>query len=101
MLASDVGASRALPRRPALMLLLAVLTAFVFTPKGFAAEPGDVTSGALMMRARGGDQVVEAVRLGTDIDMTVSALTVRTRVTQAFRNDSNRWVEAVYVYPLP
>jgi Ca-activated chloride channel family protein len=46
-------------------------------------------------------QVVEAVRLGTDIDMTVSGLTVRTRVTQAFRNDTDHWVEAVYVYPLP
>ncbi|HEY0649388.1 marine proteobacterial sortase target protein [Phenylobacterium sp.] len=101
MFASDVGASRGLARHTGWMLLLSVLTALVFSPKSFAAEPGDVTSGALMMRARGGDQVVEAVRLGTDIDMVVSGLTVRTRVTQAFRNDSNRWVEAVYVYPLP
>ena len=84
-----------------LMMVLAVLAALVFCQKSFAAEPGDVTSGALMMRARGGDEVVEAVRLGTDIDMTVSGLTVRTRVTQAFRNDTDHWVEAVYVYPLP
>lgn len=106
MLASDVGAPCGLPRRTALMLLLALLSALLFSPRAFAAPPGDggpgdVTSGALMMRARGGDQVVEAVRLGTDIDMTVSGLTVRTRVTQAFRNDSRHWVEAVYVYPLP
>ena len=94
MPASDVGASRgptrfrvtalaalALHRGAAgLMLVLAVLAALVFCRESFAAEPGDVTSGALMMRARdaktGGDQVVEAVRLGTDIDMTVSGLTV-------------------------
>ncbi|GGL28731.1 marine proteobacterial sortase target protein [Caulobacter rhizosphaerae] len=119
MPASDVGASRgpsqnrfgprvialanlALHRGAAgLMLVLAVLAALVFCRESFAAEPGDVTSGALMMRAKGGDQVVEAVRLGTDIDMTVSGLTVRTRVTQAFRNDTGHWVEAVYVYPLP
>jgi len=115
MPASDVGASRgptrsrvtalavlALHRGAAgLMLVLAVLAALVFCRESFAAEPGDVTSGALMMRAKGGDQVVEAVRLGTDIDMTVSGLTVRTRVTQAFRNDTDHWVEAVYVYPLP
>lgn len=120
MPASDVGAPRG-PSRPrvialavlalhrgaaGLMLVLAVLAALVFCQKSFAAEPGDVTSGALLMRARdaktgGGDQVVEAVRLGTDIDMTVSGLTVRTRVTQAFRNDTDHWVEAVYVYPLP
>ncbi|TCS02032.1 marine proteobacterial sortase target protein [Caulobacter sp. BK020] len=115
MPASDVGASRGPTRfrvtalaalalhrgAVGLMLVLAVLAALVFCRESFAAEPGDVTSGALMMRARGGDQVVEAVRLGTDIDMTVSGLTVRTRVTQAFRNDTGRWVEAVYVYPLP
>ncbi len=100
MSASAIGASR-LSRPTGLMLFLAVLTAFLFGPRSFAAEPGDVTSGALMLRARGGDQVIEAVRLGTDIDMVVSGLTVRTRVTQAFRNDTNHWVEAVYVYPLP
>jgi Ca-activated chloride channel family protein len=100
MSASAIGASR-LSRPTGLMLFLAVLTAFLFGPRSFAAEPGDATSGALMMRARGGEQVVEAVRLGTDIDMVVSGLTIRTRVTQAFRNDTDHWVEAVYVYPLP
>ena len=101
MSAFDAGALRALSRRPVWMPLLAVLTALVLAPRSQAAEPGDVTAGALMMRARGGEQVVEAVRLGTDIDMVVSGLTVRTRVTQAFRNNTDHWVEAVYVYPLP
>jgi len=101
MSASAVGASRHPLWRAGLMLLLAAVGVLLFGPKGVAAEPGDVTSGALMMRARDGDQVVEAVRLGTDIDMAVSGLTVRTRVTQAFRNNTGRWVEAVYVYPLP
>jgi len=99
MSASTVGAP--LPRRTGLMLLLAALSVLLFSPRNAAAEPGDVTSGALMMRARGGEEVVEAVRLGTDIDMVVSGLTVRTRVTQAFRNNTSHWVEAVYVYPLP
>jgi Ca-activated chloride channel family protein len=82
-----------------LMIVLAVFAAFVFCQKSWAGEPDG--SGALLMRAKDGDAVVEAVRLGTDIDMTVSGLTVRTRVTQAFRNDTDHWVEAVYVYPLP
>lgn len=115
MPASAVGAFRGQPRPrvPAvfvraahrgasgLLLALAVFAALVFVQESVAAEPGDITSGGLMMRAKGGDQVSEAVRLGTDIDMTVSGLTVRTRVTQAFRNDTKQWVEAVYVYPLP
>jgi Ca-activated chloride channel family protein len=66
MPASDVGAPRG-PSRPrvtalaalalhrgaaGLMLVLAVLAALVFCRESFAAEPGDVTSGALMMRAK-------------------------------------------------
>ena len=115
MSASDVGAPRGLSRprvtalaalvlhrgAAALIVALGLLAALVFCQRSFAAEPGEATSGALMMRAKGGDQVIEAVRLGTDIDMIVSGPTVRTRVTQAFRNDTNHWVEAVYVYPLP
>jgi Ca-activated chloride channel family protein len=96
---ASTSAARTAARR--LVGLFLMLAALVFGQRGFAAEPGDVTSGALMMRARGGDQVVEAVRLGTDIDMVVSGVTVRTRVTQAFRNTTKHWVEAVYVYPLP
>ncbi|NGM49213.1 marine proteobacterial sortase target protein [Caulobacter sp. 602-2] len=107
MSAHDVGApkprvaSGARPRRwfailcEAFALGLLLLVALAGT--GRAAE----RAGGLIMRAKGGDQVVEAVRLGTDIDMTVSGLTVRGRVTQAFRNDTSHWVEAVYVYPLP
>ena len=40
-------------------------------------------------------------RLGIDVDLTVSGPTVRARVTQIFRNPTQNWVEAVYVYPLP
>lgn len=86
-------------------LLLVACAVLALGGASRAAQLGDVTSGALMLRARDANsqdgRVLEAVRLGTDIDMTVSGLTVRTRVTQAFRNDTGRWVEAVYVYPLP
>ena len=41
------------------------------------------------------------LRLGIDVDLTVSGPTVRARVTQIFRNPTQNWVEAVYVYPLP
>jgi Ca-activated chloride channel family protein len=52
-----------------------------------------------MLRTAQGE--VEAVRLGTDVDLAVSGPTVRARVTQAFRNTTAGWVEAVYVFPLP
>jgi Ca-activated chloride channel family protein len=58
-------------------------------------------SGVLMLRAKDGGDAVPAVQLGTDMDVTVSGQVARIRVTQAFRNTSNRWVEASYLYPLP
>ena len=63
------------------------------------ASPAEARSGALMLR--NGQGYVEAVRLATDVQLAVSGPTVRARVTQAFRNTTDRWVEAVYVYPLP
>ena len=43
----------------------------------------------------------DAMRLGIDVDLTVSGPTIRARVTQIFRNPTQNWVEATYVYPLP
>ena len=44
---------------------------------------------------------VPAMRLGTDIVANVSGQTARVTVTQAFRNTSDDWMEATYLYPLP
>lgn len=57
-------------------------------------------SGVLMLRAKDGN-ATPAVQLGTDMDVIVSGQVARVRVTQAFRNTSDRWVEASYLYPLP
>jgi len=62
-------------------------------------RPADPTSGTLQLRD--GDVSTEATRLGIDIDVTVSGPTLRSRVTQAFRNPTRHWVSATYVYPLP
>jgi Ca-activated chloride channel homolog len=50
---------------------------------------------------RDGEQYVEAPRLATDIDITVSGPTSRARVTQIFNNPTGNWLEAIYVNPLP
>src|SRR5262245_37997869 len=63
--------------------------------------PADMRSGALLLRTNDQDGFVEAPRLGTDVDLTVSGPTARARVTQIFHNPTDGWVEAVYVYPLP
>jgi Ca-activated chloride channel family protein len=61
-------------------------------------QPGDAKSGSLLLKEDGA--YTEAIRLGTDVDITVSGPTLRARVTQIFRNPTKDWVEATYVYPL-
>ncbi len=59
----------------------------------------DARIGSLLLRD--GEQYVEAPRLATDVDITVSGPTLRGRVTQIFNNPTSNWVEAIYVNPLP
>src|SRR5579871_3407532 len=59
----------------------------------------DARTGSLLLRE--GEQYVEAPRLATDIDMTVSGPIARARITQIFNNPTANWVEAIYVNPLP
>jgi Ca-activated chloride channel family protein len=61
-------------------------------------QPGDARSGTLLLKEDGG--YTEAIRLGIDVDITVSGPTLRARITQVFRNPTTDWVEATYVYPL-
>ena len=68
------------------------------TEQASLLQPGDARSGTLLLKEDGA--YTEAIRLGIDVDITVSGPTLRTRVTQAFRNPTKDWVEATYVYPL-
>lgn len=61
-------------------------------------QPGDSKSGTLLLKEDGA--YTEAIRLGIDVDVTVSGPTLRARVTQIFRNPTKDWVEATYIYPL-
>ncbi|UPK36136.1 marine proteobacterial sortase target protein [Bradyrhizobium sp. 186] len=89
----------------AVMLLSFVALLVSFEP-GWSAtteqasllQPGDARSGTLLVKEDGA--YTEAIRLGIDIDITVSGPTLRARVTQVFRNPTKDWVEATYVYPL-
>ncbi|KEO90289.1 hypothetical protein EH31_09375 [Erythrobacter longus] len=75
------------------------------TPQAERANFTQTSSdGGLMLRSSDGKGVaasVPAVRLGTDIVADVSGQTARVTVTQAFRNTSDEWMEATYLYPLP
>ncbi|MFX9027500.1 hypothetical protein ABTN22_18695, partial [Acinetobacter baumannii] len=47
-------------------------------------QPGEARSGSLLLKDDG--VTTEALRLGIDVDITVSGPTLRARVTQIFRN---------------
>ncbi len=81
--------------------LVAVVLSCLASARAQAAEGDPAAGGALMLRGKGVATAMPAVRLGTDMDVTVSGQILRVRVTQAFRNTSDQWMEATYLYPLP
>jgi Ca-activated chloride channel family protein len=92
----------------ALTILVGFVALFVDLPPAWSANvpdaslirPGDARAGSLLIKTDR-DAYTDALRLGIDIDLTVFGPTVRARVTQIFRNPTQDWVEATYVYPLP
>jgi len=61
--------------------------------------PADVQAGSLLMRMA--DGYVTATLLDTDVNMQVNGLVARVSVMQEFQNDSDDWIEGIYVFPLP
>lgn len=100
-----------LPQRSRSRLLLGLflllgLVALVFladrlTASEPVADPDAIGSGTLMLQGKGVASAMPAMRLGTDMDVTVTGQIARVRVTQAFRNTGTQWMEATYLYPLP
>ncbi|MEO1206368.1 MAG: marine proteobacterial sortase target protein [Pseudomonadota bacterium] len=71
------------------------------SPGGKVMQPNEARMGTLLFRAEAPGQFIEAPRLGSDIDISVSGPTARGRITQHFTNPTDGWVEAIYVMPLP
>src|SRR5229473_3001601 len=109
------GAPLSYSHRPSLLTRIVVTTAMAivaFLAPAAGARAGRTTTGLPVVASladarigslllRDGEQYVEAPRLATDIDITVSGPTLRARVTQIFNNPTKNWVEAIYVNPLP
>ncbi|WP_271439231.1 marine proteobacterial sortase target protein [Pontixanthobacter luteolus] len=86
------------------LIFAAFQTASVFAAGGRGA--GEMASdqrgaGRLMLHGKGVADELPAMQLGTDIQVKVSGPVARVTVTQAFRNTSDGWMEATYLYPLP
>jgi len=68
-------------------------------PQASLIKQSEARTGSLLLKTD--DGYTDAARLGVDVDLTVSGPTIRVRVTQIFRNQTQDWMEATYVYPLP
>lgn len=68
-------------------------------------EPGryldEIHSGALLMATPQTGKYIPATTLHQNIDLEVRGMVVDAMITQNFRNDSDTWTEAIYVFPLP
>jgi len=69
-------------------------------------SPGDVGSGTLFLRqaddgGAGDATTIPAVRLHTNVDITITGPMARATVTQRFQNTQKGWVEGIYAFPLP
>jgi Ca-activated chloride channel homolog len=105
---ADARGALAAGLRLILPIFLALAASFALPPRAQASSgreavvrPGEMRAGSLLLRSTEPGAFVEAPRIGTDVDIAVSGPTARARVTQIFRNPTEGWVEAVYVYPLP
>ncbi len=63
--------------------------------------PNEVGAGSLLLQTNEDGKYIEAPRLATDVDLDVNGPTARAVLTQAFENTTGKWVEALYVFPLP
>jgi Ca-activated chloride channel family protein len=82
------------------LLTIAVVLLGGSSSRGAAAEPEDPFVGTLFVRGEDG-VALPAVALSTDVEIQVSGLVARARVTQTFFNDTDLWLEGIYVFPLP
>ncbi len=65
------------------------------------ARLSDVQQGSLLLKTTVAGVYLAAPILDTDVEMRITGLVARTRVTQRFLNETALRVEGVYAFPLP
>jgi len=92
----------------AVLVLLASLAAGALPVRAQAAQPLQPGPAAaedapigLYFRDGEGGQVLEAPILNTEVAIAVNGMVARATVRQVFHNPSRRWLEGIYVFPLP
>jgi Ca-activated chloride channel family protein len=81
-------------------ILLSYIFLGLFGPAQGGALP-EGPGGLYLVGPEGRNGLVPAPSLGTEIAVDVAGIVSRVRVTQLFENPSARWVEGIYLFPLP
>ncbi|QIG50040.1 marine proteobacterial sortase target protein [Nordella sp. HKS 07] len=83
-----------------LLLTLLGVIAMTLSAGAGLVTPAQMGTGALLLDTNEPGKFVEAPRVATDLDITVTGPIARTRVTQQFKNPTDGWIEGTYVFPL-
>src|SRR5881409_2480141 len=78
------------------LFVILVVALGAFTDSVAAAEAKDA---GLMFKSRDGEPL-RAPTLMTEVDIAVTGIIARVRVTQKFYNPTDAWQEGIYVFPL-
>jgi len=91
-----------------ILISFALVALAVFATAGrLAAETAktirisEVESGSLLFRTDKPGRYMRAPAVKTHVQMEISGLIARVTVSQSFTNTSNKWIEGIYVFPLP
>ncbi|MEQ9607718.1 MAG: marine proteobacterial sortase target protein [Kiloniellaceae bacterium] len=85
----------------ALVVMLGSLAARAEAPLTRAQPAADEGPIGLFFRAGPDGSVLQAPTLKTAVDLEVKGMVARATVRQVFHNPTGRWLEGIYVFPLP
>lgn len=71
------------------------------TPAPLPLKLDDVGHGGLLFRTEQADLFLPAPELETDVEIDINGMVARATVRQRFYNPTDKWLEGVYVFPLP
>ena len=85
-------------------LSIVILTLILTSTVANAAKTdalSNAKSGSLLVKNAQTGEYMPTPTLATDVNISVSGILSRTKVSQKFQNNSKDWVEGIYVFPLP
>jgi Ca-activated chloride channel family protein len=82
---------------------LLVLSLFLIDSpaRGGGGQPLSDFERGLMLSTEIRDEYIPTPVLGATVEVRVTGIIARAKVTQFFTNPTEKWVEGIYVFPLP